>query len=73
MEIGRWRKALDNYEGNLASEIEKERCLIIERALYFSINERNHESDLTQIRTRHLNQVNPMPSFYQIYLPDMLS
>lgn len=49
MEIGRWRKALEVHEGNLASEIEKDRRFHLKERLYFSISERNHESDLSQL------------------------
>jgi preprotein translocase subunit SecA len=49
MEVGRWRKALEVHEGNLASEIEKDRRYYLKERLYFSISERNHESDLTQL------------------------
>ncbi|MEI7602678.1 MAG: preprotein translocase subunit SecA, partial [Opitutae bacterium] len=49
MEVGRWRKALESFEGNLASEVEKDRRYYLKERLYFSISERNHESDLTQL------------------------
>ncbi|MEI6284840.1 MAG: preprotein translocase subunit SecA, partial [Opitutae bacterium] len=49
MEVGRWRKALEAFEGNLASEVEKDRRYYLKERLYFSISERNHESDLTQL------------------------
>lgn len=49
MEVGRWRKVLESFEGNLASEVEKDRRYYLKERLYFSISERNHESDLTQL------------------------
>ena len=49
MENGRWRKALEKHEGVLASEIEKDRRFHLKERLYFSVSERNHESDLTQL------------------------
>ena len=49
MEVGRWRKALEAFEGNLASDVEKDRRYYLKERLYFSISERNHESDLTQL------------------------
>jgi len=49
MENGKWRKALDKHEGVLASEIEKDRRFHLKERLYFSVSERQHESDLTQL------------------------
>jgi preprotein translocase subunit SecA len=49
MENGRWRKALERFEGILASDIEKDRRFHLKERLYFAINERNHESDLSQL------------------------
>ena len=49
MENGRWRKALERHEGVLASEIEKDRRFHLKERLYFSVSERQHESDLTQL------------------------
>ncbi|MBM3868698.1 MAG: preprotein translocase subunit SecA [Verrucomicrobia bacterium] len=49
MENGRWRKALEKHEGVLASEIEKDRRFHLKERLYFSVSERQHESDLTQL------------------------
>jgi preprotein translocase subunit SecA len=49
MENGRWRKLLEKHEGVLASEIEKDRRFHLKERLYFSISERNHEADLTQL------------------------
>lgn len=49
MENGRWRKALEKFEGILASNIEKDRRFHLKERLYFAISERNHESDLSQL------------------------
>ena len=49
MENGRWRKLLEKHEGVLASEIEKDRRFHLKERLYFSISERNHEADLSQL------------------------
>ena len=49
MENGKWRKALEKHEGVLASEIEKDRRFHLKERLYFSVSERQHESDLTQL------------------------
>ncbi|MEY3957781.1 MAG: hypothetical protein RJA37_384 [Verrucomicrobiota bacterium] len=48
-ENGRLVKLLERHEGVLASEIEKDRRFHLKERLYFSINERNHEADLTQM------------------------
>ena len=71
MEIGRWRKALEIHEGNLASEIEKDRRFYLKERLYFSISERNHESDLTQLGRDTLRPGEPdafvlpdLPTYY---------
>ena len=49
MENGRWRKLLEKHEGVLASEIDKDRRFHLKERLYFSISERNHEADLSQL------------------------
>ena len=49
MENGKWRKYLEKHEGVLASEIEKDRRFHLKERLYFSVSERQHESDLTQL------------------------
>ena len=49
MENGKWRKFLEKHEGVLASEIEKDRRFHLKERLYFSVSERQHESDLTQL------------------------
>ncbi|MFM9001238.1 MAG: preprotein translocase subunit SecA [Opitutia bacterium] len=48
-ENGRLVKLLERHEGVLASEIEKDRRFHLKERLYFAINERNHEADLTQM------------------------
>ena len=48
-ENGRLVKLLEKHEGVLASEVEKDRRYHLKERLYFSVSERNHESDLTQL------------------------
>ncbi len=59
MENGRWRKSLEKHEGILASEVEKDRRYHLKERLYFSISERDHESDLTQLGRDTLRPGNP--------------
>ena len=59
MENGRWRKLLEKYEGVLASEMEKDRRYHLKERLYFTVSERNHESDLTQLGRDTLRPGNP--------------
>ena len=49
LENGRWRKALERHEGVLASELEKDRRYHLKERLYFSVSERQHEADLSQL------------------------
>jgi preprotein translocase subunit SecA len=59
MENGRWRKLLEKHEGVLASEMEKDRRYHLKERLYFTVSERNHESDLTQLGRDTLRPGNP--------------
>ncbi len=59
MENGRWRKLLEKHEGILASEVEKDRRYHLKERLYFSISEREQESDLTQLGRDTLRPGNP--------------
>jgi preprotein translocase subunit SecA len=53
LENGEWRKRLDKTETELKSDLNKEEFYRIKEELFFVIDERQHQADLTEIgRTR---------------------
>ncbi len=49
MENGEWRKGLDKLETELNSDLQKEELYRIKEQLYFSIDERQHQADLSEM------------------------
>jgi preprotein translocase subunit SecA len=49
MENGTWRKMLDKFDAETHSDFNKERRYRLKEELYYAINEKQHEADLTQI------------------------
>ena len=59
METGDWRKLLDKTETELNSDLNKEELYKIKEELYFVIDERQHQADLTEIGRTKLRPANP--------------
>ncbi len=59
METGDWRKLLDKTETELNSDLNKEELYKIKEELYFVIDERQHQADLTEIGRTKLRPGNP--------------
>ncbi len=49
MENGTWRKALDKFDAEMHSDFNKVKRHRLKEQLYYSINEKQHEADLTQL------------------------
>src|SRR5688572_1664110 len=59
MENGDWRKRLDRTETDLNSDLNKNELYKIKEDLYFVIDERQHQADLTEIGRNRLRPDNP--------------
>jgi preprotein translocase subunit SecA len=59
MENGEWRKRLDKTETDLNSDLNKEELYKLKEELYFVIDERQHQADLTEIGRTRLRPDNP--------------
>jgi preprotein translocase subunit SecA len=59
MENGDWRKLLDRTETELNSDLQKTELYRIKEALYYVIDERQHQADLTEIGRTRLRPDNP--------------
>jgi preprotein translocase subunit SecA len=59
MENGDWRKRLDKMETELNSDLNKEELYRLKEELFFVIDERQHQADLTEIGRTRLRPDNP--------------
>jgi preprotein translocase subunit SecA len=59
MENGEWRKRLDKMETELNSDLNKDELYKIKEELFFVIDERQHQADLTEIGRTRLRPDNP--------------
>ncbi|MBI5770595.1 MAG: preprotein translocase subunit SecA [Verrucomicrobia bacterium] len=59
MENGEWRKLLDKYETEMNSDLNKDELYKIKEQLFFVIDERQHQADLTEIGRTKLRPDNP--------------
>jgi preprotein translocase subunit SecA len=59
MENGEWRKRLDKTETELNSDLNKEELYKIKEELFYVIDERQHQADLTEIGRNKLRPDNP--------------
>ncbi len=59
METGEWRKLLDKTETELNSDMNKAELYKIKEELYFVIDEKQHQADLTEIGRNKLRPDNP--------------
>ena len=59
MENGAWRKLLDKTETELNSDLNKDELYKIKEDLFFVIDERQHQADLTEIGRNKLRPDNP--------------
>ncbi len=59
METPEWRKLLDKTETELNSDLNKEELYRLKEELFFVIDERQHQADLTEIGRNKLRPDNP--------------
>ncbi len=59
MENPEWRKVLDKVETEMNSDFQKEELYKLKEELYYVIDERNHQADLTEIGRNRINPTNP--------------
>jgi preprotein translocase subunit SecA len=59
MENPAWRKALDKLETEMNSDLQKTELYALKEQLYYVIDERQHQADLTEIGRRTLRPDNP--------------
>ncbi|MSU48795.1 MAG: preprotein translocase subunit SecA [Opitutus sp.] len=59
METGSWRKLLDKTETDLNSDLNKDELYKIKEELFYVIDERQHQADLTEIGRNKLRPDNP--------------
>ena len=59
MENGQWRKLLDKVETEMNSDLNKDELYKIKEELFFVIDERQHQADLTLIGRNKLRPDNP--------------
>ncbi|WP_221029690.1 preprotein translocase subunit SecA [Actomonas aquatica] len=59
LEIPAARKALDKIETEMNSDLQKTEMFALKEELFFSIDERQHQADLTEIGRRTLRPDNP--------------
>jgi len=71
MEHPEWRKLLDKVETEYMSDMRKEEMYKLKEELYYVIDERNHQADLTEIGRNRLRPDNPdafvLPDLATIY------
>ncbi len=58
-ENGEWRKLLDKVETEMNSDLNKDELYKLKEELYFVIDERQHQADLTEIGRNKLRPDNP--------------
>ncbi|MFO1448184.1 MAG: preprotein translocase subunit SecA [Opitutaceae bacterium] len=54
-----WRKLLDKVETELNSDLQKEELYRLKEELYYSIDERQHQADLSELGRKRLRPDNP--------------
>jgi preprotein translocase subunit SecA len=59
LETPEWRKLLDKTETDMNSDFQKEELYKLKEELFFSIDERQHQADLTEIGRTKLRPDNP--------------
>jgi preprotein translocase subunit SecA len=59
MENGDWRKLLDKVETEMNSDLNKDELYKVKEELFFVIDERQHQADLTEIGRNKLRPDNP--------------
>jgi preprotein translocase subunit SecA len=59
MENAEWRKRLDKMETEINSDLNKDEAYKLKEQLYFVIDERQHQADLTEIGRTKLRPDNP--------------
>jgi len=59
METGDWRKLLDRTETELNSDLNKAQLYEIKEALFYVIDEKQHQADLTELGRTRLRPDNP--------------
>jgi preprotein translocase subunit SecA len=59
MENPEWRKLLDKFETEMNSDLNKDELYHLKEVLYYVIDERQHQADLTQIGRTTLRPENP--------------
>ena len=59
MENPEWRKLLDRVETELNSDLNKDELYHLKENLYYVIDERQHQADLTEIGRKHLRPDDP--------------
>jgi preprotein translocase subunit SecA len=59
METPEWRKQLDKIETELNSDLNKDELYHLKEELYYTIDERQHQADLTEIGRTKLHPENP--------------
>ncbi len=72
METPEWRKLIDKIDLELASDFNKETAFRIKEDLYFVIDERQHQADLTEKGRHLLNPADP-DAFMLPDLPTLFS
>lgn len=58
-ETPEWRKLLDKVETELSSDLQKEELYRLKEELFYSIDERQHQADLSELGRRRLRPDNP--------------
>ena len=59
METPEWRKLLDKFETETNSDMNKDEAYKLKEELYYVIDERQHQADLTEIGRTRLRPDNP--------------
>jgi preprotein translocase subunit SecA len=59
MENPEWRKLLDKVETEMNSDLHRDELYKLKEQLLYTIDERNHQADLTEIGRNHLRPDNP--------------
>jgi len=59
LENPEWRKALDKFETEMSSDFNKTEYYRLKEGLYYGIDERQQQADLTEKGRRHLRPDNP--------------
>ena len=70
MENPEWRKLLDKTETEMNSDLNKEELYQLKEELFYVIDERQHQADLTEIgRTHAAARTIPTPSCCPTWRP----